>query len=396
MSDLPDQNSGDLPYQLPPGPYSHEKPEHSYAALIGQAILASSIHALRLKDIYDYISIVYPYFKRDGHSHSQKWMNAIRQNLTNTPQFYKREHPSGKQSKGALWCISDENLPCFANGGYNRHALNPNSSQAEKAEKRKRKREEKLREEKAKRTRTSLTQNFASFSASTTPNIFPYYSQNTLSQSSASASNSKVDADIIFPPLPKDHPNAHLINGSLSSNNTVVDAGVLFPPLPEFSGTRIVRERMEKELAQRASESSLVESCSQTSSQAVTDSGRTSPVPAPPLSSGSSSVPELTPNSSSSPDELSEDTVQSILTYVRLTSANSEDDQEEFLSQQDAESLFDEYIDSEAHSEVCSDSQSLFDDQEEPVEYIDKGKGRAFEVRFDIFFFVLLIIKVFH
>ncbi|KLO08061.1 winged helix DNA-binding domain-containing protein, partial [Schizopora paradoxa] len=82
-----------LPFALPPGPYSSVKPDLSYAALIGRAILASPHHKLRLKDIYDYISICFPFYKREGHSHGQKWMNAIRQNLTNTPQFYKEVHP---------------------------------------------------------------------------------------------------------------------------------------------------------------------------------------------------------------------------------------------------------------------------------------------------------------
>ena len=48
-----------LPYTLPPGPYSEQKPELSYAAIIGQAILASPGHALALQDIYEYNAAVY-------------------------------------------------------------------------------------------------------------------------------------------------------------------------------------------------------------------------------------------------------------------------------------------------------------------------------------------------
>ncbi|KAJ7933302.1 hypothetical protein B0H13DRAFT_1579327, partial [Mycena leptocephala] len=66
------------PYTLPPGPYSNQRPNYTYAALIGQAILSSQNHRLRLQDIYEWISIVYPYFK-----HGEKtWMNNIRHGLT--------------------------------------------------------------------------------------------------------------------------------------------------------------------------------------------------------------------------------------------------------------------------------------------------------------------------
>ncbi len=65
----------DLPFKLPPGQYSHTKPDLPYAALIGQAILASPEHRLTLQEIYDYIIIVYPHFKRN----EQTWVNSIRQ-----------------------------------------------------------------------------------------------------------------------------------------------------------------------------------------------------------------------------------------------------------------------------------------------------------------------------
>ncbi|KAI5121886.1 hypothetical protein M0805_001091 [Coniferiporia weirii] len=309
MSDPPDQYDEDLPYALPPGPYSGEKPDLSYAALIGQAILASPYHALRLKDIYDYISIVHPFFKRDGHSHSQKWMNAIRQNLTNTPQFFKREDPSGKPSKGSLWCISDENLPCFANGGYNRHALNPDSVQSVKAEKRKRKKEEKQRDEKTKKVRVAAIPN---------PYTFPYgYPQAARPLMYAQSTEAVVQADIIFPPLPANHPNAHLVNRALSSSESL-DEDVIFPPLPAYSQTRIVREQRMQELSRQSSSSSLTQDYSQASSQVPSDD-ESSPISAPPMSSASSSasVPDLTPNnSSSSPPEPDEEDGESEFMYI--------------------------------------------------------------------------------
>lgn len=329
MSDPPDQNDSNLPYILPPGPYSEEKPELSYAALIGQAILASHDHALRLKDIYDYISIVHPFYKRDGHSHSQKWMNAIRQNLTITPQFFKRDLPSGKPSKGALWCISPENLPCFANGGYNRHALNPDSVQSVKAEKRKRKKVERQVDENIKKARVTT--------AMENPFTFPY----GYPQAGRSSANSEARPDLIFPPLPADHPSAHLINQGRSSSESL-DRDVLFPPLPAASQTRISREQR---LSRQSSISSFVEDYSQASSQAASDDDN--PISAPPMSSASSSasVPDLTPNNSSSSPAEPNDEEDNELMYI------NEDIKSEAQSSHEGEP-HEEWIDDDSRSEI--------------------------------------------
>lgn len=293
MSDPPDPFDPDLPYKLPVAPYSHEKPDLSYAALIGQAILASPGHALRLKDIYDYISTVYPFYARNGHSHSQKWMNAIRQNLTNTPQFFKREHPSGKAAKGSLWCIADEDLPCFTNGGYNRHALNPDTAQSVKAEKRKRKREEKQKEEKSKRARLVSMPN---------PYTFPYgsHSHTVRPLLFGQISGPRMDADVIFPPLPPNHPNAHLVNPKTSSIESL-DQDVIFPPLPAYSQTRIAQEQRMRELSKQSTPSENMEP-SEPASQIGSDDETFDTASAPPMSSesSSSSVPDLILNNSSS------------------------------------------------------------------------------------------------
>ncbi|KAJ6533264.1 hypothetical protein B0H10DRAFT_1650318, partial [Mycena sp. CBHHK59/15] len=74
-----------LPYVLPPGPYSNQRPHYPYAALIGQAILSSSDHRLMLKDIYGWISIVYPHFRRGD----KTWMNSVRHVLSTTAHFRK-------------------------------------------------------------------------------------------------------------------------------------------------------------------------------------------------------------------------------------------------------------------------------------------------------------------
>ena len=298
MSDPPDQSDPDLPYILPPEPYSTEKPDLSYAALIGRAILASPNRALRLKDIYDYISIVFPYYKRDGNSHSQKWMNAIRQNLTNTPQFHKRESTDrSSKTKGSLWYIKDEDLACFNNGGYFRHANSPYSIQLANAKlekKRKRKEEEKQIMESAKRIRIGHIP-----PAPANPYHFPYgYPQMTTTGypmvSFATNMQPQVHSDIIFPPLPLNHPNAHLVNGNQPMVMENATDGIIFPPLPASSQTRFIREQKV-----------YGSSASQISVQTTISDDELSPASAPPMSAASSmseasSIPDLTPNNSSS------------------------------------------------------------------------------------------------
>lgn len=101
-----------LPYKLPPGPYSSKKPDLSYAALVGQAILSSPAHRLTLQEIYDWMTIVYPHFKRG----ETTWMNSIRHVLSTTICFRKvtRERSVGR----TLWAIWDEDLECFKDGGF--------------------------------------------------------------------------------------------------------------------------------------------------------------------------------------------------------------------------------------------------------------------------------------
>ncbi|KAJ7066715.1 hypothetical protein C8F01DRAFT_714340 [Mycena amicta] len=101
-----------LPYTLPPGPYSLQRPHHSYAGIIGQAILSSKDHRLTLQEIYDWICTVYPHFKRG----ERTWMNSIRHVLSTTVHFRKvtRERSAGR----SYWAILDEDIYCFANGGY--------------------------------------------------------------------------------------------------------------------------------------------------------------------------------------------------------------------------------------------------------------------------------------
>lgn len=104
--------SDELPFTLPPGPYSSMKPDACYAAIIGQAILSSPQHRLTLQDIYEWITIVYPFYKRG----EQTWMNSVRHALSTMAVF--RKVPRQRQEGKSLWAIWDCDVPCFANGDF--------------------------------------------------------------------------------------------------------------------------------------------------------------------------------------------------------------------------------------------------------------------------------------
>ena len=103
-----------LPFILPPGPYSTVKPDLSYAAIIGRAILASPNHALALQDIYEYITTVFPHYKRG----EPTWMNSVRHALSTMAVF--RKVPRGRAEGKSLWAVHDCDIPCFEGGGFNR------------------------------------------------------------------------------------------------------------------------------------------------------------------------------------------------------------------------------------------------------------------------------------
>ncbi|CAK5273980.1 unnamed protein product [Mycena citricolor] len=117
--DLAEEDRKEPPYKLPPGPYSHQRPHHSYAGLIGQAILSSREHRLTLQEIYEWIATVHPHFKRG----ERTWMNSIRHVLSTTIHFRKitRERSAGRSH----WAIFDEDLDCFVDGGYRKPGTQP-------------------------------------------------------------------------------------------------------------------------------------------------------------------------------------------------------------------------------------------------------------------------------
>jgi len=99
-------------FNLPPEPYSHEKPRWSYAALIGQALNAAKRGRACLDHIYLFVSTVYPFYKRG----EQAWQNSIRHNLSQNSSFTRLKHPQGGQH--GEWAIREQDRECFKDGGY--------------------------------------------------------------------------------------------------------------------------------------------------------------------------------------------------------------------------------------------------------------------------------------
>ncbi|KAH8707628.1 fork head domain-containing protein [Phaeosphaeriaceae sp. PMI808] len=88
--------------------YSHDsskdlKPLHSYAQLIGQAILSSEEEMLTLSSIYDDIKARYAFFRYTNAG----WQNSIRHNLSLNKSFEKVARRTDEPGKGMKWKITD-------------------------------------------------------------------------------------------------------------------------------------------------------------------------------------------------------------------------------------------------------------------------------------------------
>lgn len=99
----PAKNKMDVP--LPDSfPAIHDdgtKPQHSYAQLIGMAILRAPHRRLTLSQIYKWISDNYSFYN----ANDAGWQNSIRHNLSLNKAFIKQERPKDDPGKGNYWAI---------------------------------------------------------------------------------------------------------------------------------------------------------------------------------------------------------------------------------------------------------------------------------------------------
>ncbi|KAF2875436.1 fork head domain-containing protein [Massariosphaeria phaeospora] len=93
------------------------KPPHSYAQLIGQAILSSPEEMLTLAHIYHFIKTKYAFFRHTNAG----WQNSIRHNLSLSKTFEKVARRTDEPGKGMKWRIADRERAEFVK----KQLLNP-------------------------------------------------------------------------------------------------------------------------------------------------------------------------------------------------------------------------------------------------------------------------------
>lgn len=86
---------------FPPIVDDGQKPGHSYAMLIGMAILRSPSRKLTLSQIYKWISDTFCFYNPQDAG----WQNSIRHNLSLNKAFLKQERPKDDPGKGNYWAI---------------------------------------------------------------------------------------------------------------------------------------------------------------------------------------------------------------------------------------------------------------------------------------------------
>jgi hypothetical protein len=103
------------------------KPPHSYAELIGMAILRAPNRRLTLAQIYKWISDTFAFYKGSEGG----WQNSIRHNLSLNKNFVKQERPKDDPGKGNYWAIKAGEERAFLAGKKQplRKMINPDGSQ---------------------------------------------------------------------------------------------------------------------------------------------------------------------------------------------------------------------------------------------------------------------------
>ena len=96
-----DESGLPAPESFPPITDDGTKPNHSYAQLIGMAILRAPNRRLTLSQIYKWISDNYTFYN----ANDAGWQNSIRHNLSLNKAFIKQERPRDDPGKGNYWAI---------------------------------------------------------------------------------------------------------------------------------------------------------------------------------------------------------------------------------------------------------------------------------------------------
>ncbi|XP_053251049.1 forkhead box protein H1 [Podarcis raffonei] len=88
--------------------HRHPKPPYTYLAMIALAIQTSPSRKLKLSQIIQEISTLFPFFK-EGY---QGWKDSIRHNLSSNDCFYKvLKDPSKPKAKGNFWTVDVNRIP---------------------------------------------------------------------------------------------------------------------------------------------------------------------------------------------------------------------------------------------------------------------------------------------